>query len=116
MPIFCRPFPKSLLSADRLIASRWWEITLFFQLKEVANRMDQTRFYADHKFGLPIDLRSMVDTTMHGSGVRFVNTKDDVFLEIDRKKSGSENVKCHVFTTSNAQKNIMDKQLESGQH
>ena len=94
----------------------WWEITLFFQLKDVANRMDHTRFYADHKFGLPIDLRSMVDTTMHGSGVRFVNTKDDVFLEIDRKKSGSENVKCHVFTTSNAQKNIMDKQLESGQH
>ena len=56
-----------------------------FQLKDVANRMDHTRFYADHKFGLLIDLRSMVDKTMHGSGARLVNTKDDVFLEIDKE-------------------------------
>ena len=74
-----------MLSADRLIASMWWEITLFFQLKDVANRMDHTRFYADHKFGLLIDLRSVVDKTMHGSGARLVNTKDDVFLEIDKE-------------------------------
>ena len=84
LPIFFRPFPKSLLSADRLIASMCWKIILFFQLKDVANRMDHTRFYGDRKFGLLIDLRSMVDKTMHGSGVRLVNTKDDVFIEIDR--------------------------------
>ena len=113
----CTPFPKSLFSACRLIAAMWREISRFFQLKNIiANRMDHTRFYADHKFGLLIDFRSMADTTMHGSGVRPVNTKAGVFLEIDRKKSGSENVKCHVFTISNAQKNIMDRQLEFVQH
>ena len=110
---FCQSFADL---SPNLCSALWWEITLLFQLKDVANRIDHTRFYADHKFGLLIDLRSMVDKTMHGSGVRLVNTKDDVFLEIDRKKSGSENVKCHAFTISNAQKNIMDKQLESVQH
>ena len=106
-----------MLSADRLIVAMWREISRFFQLKNIiANRMDHRRFYVDHKFGLLIDLRSMADTTMHVSGVRPVNTKAGVFLEIDRKKSGSENVKCNVFTISNAQKTIMDRQLESVQH
>lgn len=43
---------------------------------------------------MPIDLLSMADTTMQGSGVHLVNTTDGVFLEIDRKTSGSGNVKC----------------------
>ena len=64
----------------------WREITQLFQPEEVASRMDITRFYTDHKFGSIIDLRSMADTTMHGSGVRFVNTKDGP-LPCDRKKA-----------------------------
>lgn len=51
-----------------------------------------------------------------GSSVRLVNTKDGVFLEIDRKTSGSGNVKCHVFTISNSQMNIIEKQLQSVQY
>ena len=62
--------------------------------------MDHTKFYTDNKFKLVIDLRSMTDTTMQGSGVRLVNTKDGVFLEIKRKTSASGNLKCHVFTIS----------------
>ena len=89
----------------------WREISQLFQPKEVASRMDLTRFYTDHKFGSIIDLRSMADTTMHGSGVRFVNTKDGLFLAIERKPSGSRNLKCHVFTISDSQMNIMDRQL-----
>lgn len=36
--------------------------------------MNLTEFLTDNKFGLLIDLRSMADTTMHGSGTRLVNT------------------------------------------
>ncbi|CAH3174240.1 unnamed protein product, partial [Porites lobata] len=64
------------------------------------SNMDHTKFYTDNKFELLIDLRSLTDTTMHGSGIRLVNTKDSVFLEIERKTSGSGNLKCHVFTIS----------------
>lgn len=73
--------------------------------------MDLTRFYTDHKFGSIIDLRSMADTTMHGCGVRFLNTKDGLSLEIERKPSGSRNLKCRVFTITDSQMNIMDRQL-----
>ena len=62
--------------------------------------MDHTKFYTDNKFELLIDLRSLTDTTMQGSGIRLVNTKDSVFLENERKTSGSKNLKCHVFTIS----------------
>ena len=40
-------------------------------------------------FGVLIDLCSMADTSMQGSGVHLENTKDCVHLEIDRKTSGS---------------------------
>jgi len=75
--------------------------------------MTPQKFYTDNKFGLLIDLRSMADQTMHGSGTRLVNTTDGVQLEIERKASGSGNVNCHVFVVSDSQFNIVDKQLES---
>jgi len=65
--------------------------------KHVPSKMAFTMLYTDNNFGLLIDLRSMADTTMHGSGVKLVNTNDGVFLEVDRKTSGSRNVKCHFF-------------------
>ena len=64
--------------------------------------MTLTKIYTDNKFGLLIDMRSMEDNTMHGSGTRLVNTKDGVHLEIERTASGSGNVKCHVYTISDA--------------
>ena len=78
--------------------------------------MTLTKFYTDNKFGLLIDLRSMEGNTMHGSGTRLVNTKDGVHVEIEGKASGSGNLKCHVYTISDAQMNIMDTQLESVQY
>lgn len=93
----------------------WLEISLYFQPKEVPSKMDLIRFYADKKLRLFIDLRSMADTKMHGSGVRLVNTTDSVFLKIYRKVSGSGNVKCNVFIISVSQMNIMEKQLQSVQ-
>ena len=93
----------------------WLEISLYFQPKEVPSKMDLIRFYADKKLRLFIDLRSMADTKMHGSGVRLVNTTDSVFLKIYRKVSGSGNVKYNVFIISVSQMNIMEKQLQSVQ-
>ena len=62
-----------------------------------------------------IDLRSMADHSMHGSGRRLVNTKDGVQLELERNASGSGNdkVRCHIYVISDAQMNILGRQLES---
>ena len=75
--------------------------------------MNATKFYTDNKFGLLIDLRSMADHAMHGSGTQLVNTKDGVQLELERNASGSGNVNCHIYVISDAQMNIINRQLES---
>lgn len=94
----------------------WREISCFFQPKKVGSTMDLTKFCKDNKFRVLIDLNSMADTAVHGISVRLVNTNDGVFLEIERKRSGSRSIKCHVFTINDAQMNIMDKQLQSVQY
>ena len=58
-----------------------------------------------------IDLRSMRDN-YHGSGLGLINTKEAVQLAINRKSSGSGNVKCHIFILSDAQLNIINRELE----
>ena len=78
--------------------------------------MTLAKYLASNKFGLWIDLRSMADTTMHGSGQRLVNTQDGVQLEIERTASGSGTTNCHIFTVSDSQMNIQDQQLDSVQY
>ena len=78
--------------------------------------MNLTRFYTANRFGLLIDLRSMSAHSMHCSGTRLVNTKDEVQLEIERDGSGSGNVNCHVFVVSDWEMNIQGQQLDSVQY
>jgi len=74
--------------------------------------MNLKLFLGGNRFGLLVDLRSMADRSMHGSGVRLVNTTDGVQLELERKTSGSGNINCQVFVISDAQFNILGKQLK----
>ena len=96
----------------------WQELTRHFNPHSGSGRPNMTlaKYLTDNKFGLWIDLRSMADTTMHGNSQRTVNTHDGVQLEIDRKASGSGTTHCYIFTVSDSQMNIMDRQLESVQY
>ena len=93
----------------------WNEITRHFNPSPNSDLSNMTlaKYLTANKFGLWIDLRSMADTTMHGNGQRLVNSQDGVLLEITRTASGSGTVFCHIFTISDAQLNIMDRQMES---
>ena len=75
----------------------WSEASRFF-MKEKRKRqyMNLQKFYTEDKFGVLIGLRSMASQEMHSSGTRIVNITDGVQLEIERKNSGSGDVKCHV--------------------
>ena len=95
----------------------WEEVKRFFlKTKNKTQHMNATKFYTKNKFGLMIDLRSIADHSKHGSGTRLVNTKDGVQLELERKVSGSGNVNCHIYVISDAQMNILGRQLESVQY
>ncbi|KAL9953603.1 hypothetical protein ACROYT_G041046 [Oculina patagonica] len=92
----------------------WKEVKRFYMKeKNKTQHMTLQKFYTEDKFGLLIDLRSMTDHSMHGSGKRLVNTKDGVQLELERKAGGSGNLNCHIYVISDAQMNIMGRQLES---
>ncbi|KAL9958917.1 hypothetical protein ACROYT_G035994 [Oculina patagonica] len=91
----------------------WEEVKRFFMKEKKTQHMNLQKFYTEDKFGLLIDLRSMADHAMHGSGTRLVNTKDGVQLELERKTSGSGNLNCHIYVISDAQMNIIGRQLES---
>ena len=78
--------------------------------------MNLKLFLAGDRFGLLVDLRSMADRSMHGSGTRLVNTTDGVQLELERKASGSGNINCQVFVISDAQLNILGNQLVDVQY
>ena len=91
----------------------WTQASRFFMKeKHTPQHMTLQKFYAEDKFGLLIDLRSMASQKMHGSGTRLVNTTDGVQLEIDRS-TGSEPFNCLVFIISDAQFNIINRQLDS---
>jgi len=94
----------------------WGEICRFFSNQKGKSNMTLTKFYTDNKFGLLIDLRSMEDNTMQGSGTLLVNNKDSVHLEIERKAYGSGNLNSYIYTIGDTQMNIMDRQLQSVQY
>ena len=75
--------------------------------------MNATDFSAGDRIALFMDLRSMRDNDLHGSGLRLVNTKEGVKLAINRKASGLGNVKCHIVILSDAQLIIIIRELES---
>ena len=92
----------------------WEEVKRFFlKAENKTQHMNATKFYTGNKFGVMIDLRSMADHSMHGSGTKLVDTKEGVQLRLERNASGSGNVNCHVYTISDAQINILGRQLES---
>ena len=81
--------------------------------KNRTEHMNMTKFYTKDKLRLLIDLHSMADQAMHGSGMHLVNTKDRVQLEIEQNAKDSGNMDCHIFVISDSQFNEMVEQLES---
>ena len=91
----------------------WRQVGRFFmEEKHKPQHMTVEKFYAKDKFGLLIDLHSMASQEMHGSGTRLVNTTDGLQLEIIRS-TGKGPFNCYPVIISDAQFNILKRQLES---
>jgi len=89
----------------------WAEASRFFvREKNKTEHMNLKLFLAGDRFGLVIDLRSMADRTIHGSGRRLVK------LELERTTNGSGKLNCQVFVVSDAQFNILGNQLQDVQY
>ena len=73
--------------------------------------MTLAKYLSGNKFSFFLDLRSMAGANMHGSGQRLVNSENGVQITLTRTTSGSGTVRCHIFSISGAQLNIMERQL-----
>ena len=96
----------------------WREASRLFSTKSrkkgdgiYSPNMTLAKYLTGNKFGFFLDLRSMAGTNMHGSGQRLVNSENGVQIAITRATSGSGNVRCHIFNISDAQLNVMERQL-----
>jgi len=107
--------PNMLYNKGIKSKDMWKEATRFF-VREKSKTKHMQKFYTKNWFGLLIDLPSMANQTMHSSGTRIVNSTNGVHLEIEQKTASSGTVNCHVFLISDAQFNIMGRQLESVQN
>ena len=103
--------PNRVFSQGMKTRDMWEEV--FRRFGKENSSLTSTDFFAGDRFGLFIDLRSMEDNDLHGSGMRLVNTKDGVQLTLRRNGGSGGNVKCHIFILSDAQMNIVNGELES---
>ena len=109
-------FPNRVYNEGITGIDMWNEVSRFFGTKSGGRpNMNLTKYLTGNNFGLFIDLRSMADKTLHGNGERLVNTQDGIQLTIERNTTGSGTAKCHIFSISDSQMNIMNKQLRSVQ-
>ena len=76
--------PNKVNSQGMEPREQWEEVLQHFAATNGGNRdnMDATKFYTGDKFGLFIDLRSMREGKMHGSGLELDNSKGGVDLKI----------------------------------
>lgn len=109
--------PNKVYSQGMEGKDMWEEVARHFIIAEQhETAMTPISYYTGNQFGLFVDLRSTSDNTLHGSGLRLVNSKGGVQLEMKRSTSGSGNLNCHVFVISDAQVNLLNGQLDSIQY
>lgn len=111
MKVTVNGIPKKVYSQGMKTREMWEEVNRRFGKEN--SSMTPSDFYAGDTFALFIDLITMKDCELHGSGLRLVNTKEGVQLTVNRKALGSGEVKCHIFILSDAQLNIVNREPES---
>ena len=74
--------PNKNYSQGMKIGDMWEEV--FRRSGKENSAMNAIHSYTGNRFNPFIDLRSVNDNDRHGSGLRFVNTKEGVQLAIDR--------------------------------
>ena len=109
---------SSMIYRDGLVPSDFWEeVNRFLVRKEnKTEHMTPKLFMAGDRFGLLVDFRSMSDHTMHGSGVRLVNSSAGVQLRLERNTSGSGTINCQVFAICDAVLNVLGNKIHSVQY
>lgn len=72
--------------------------------------VSRRKFYVD-KFACVIDMRTVNDEKVSGSGRKLIGTQAGVLLEIE-KEATTANLSCHVFVVSDGIVNVVENALQ----
>ena len=83
-----------------------------FFLNRKRDTMPIREFYTDDHFALVIDLRSLNDGNVVGSGKKIINAQSGVLVEIT-KVATNNHITCYTYVVSDGIVNIVNKSLQS---
>ena len=112
--------PNQLYSKGMQAYQQWDEINKYFALtskrdKETDKVAKDLNFsdtniekYFTTRFALWLDLRSIDDNTLHGSGRRIENASEGITIQIEKEQESDENLNIYLFIIQDAQINFED--------
>ena len=74
------------------------------------HNVDIASYYTD-KYALWLDVRTIDDNRLHGSGRRLENTSEGIRLQITKKAESAGKLSCYLYIFQDAQINISDAQF-----
>ena len=74
------------------------------------HNVDIASYYTD-KYALWLDVRTIDDNRLHGSGRRLENTSEGIRLQITKKAESASKLSCYLYIFHDAQINISDAQF-----
>jgi hypothetical protein len=83
-----------------------------FFLNRKRDTMPIEDFYTKNHFALVIDLRSLNDGNVVGSGKKIINAQSSVLVEIT-KVASNNSITCYTYVVSDGIVNIVNKSLQS---
>ena len=83
-----------------------------FFLNRKRDTMPIEDFYTKNHFALVIDLRSLNDGNVVGSGKKIINAQSGVLVEIT-KVASNNSIRCYTYVVSDGIVNIVNKSLQS---
>ncbi|MCG7888993.1 MAG: hypothetical protein N0C80_01725, partial [Candidatus Thiodiazotropha endolucinida] len=112
--------PNQLYSQGMKAYQQWDEINKFFALNSKRNKETNMiakelyftntilEKYLTNNYALWLDLRSIDDNTLHGSGRRIENASEGITIQITKEAGADEPINLYLFVIQDAQINFED--------
>ena len=107
--------PSAIYNQGIIKRRMFEEAQRLFEYHNDNPNMSYDNFFRGDKFAAVVDLRSICDKHVTGSGRKLTETQSGIMLEI-KKKATTTNVKCHIFVLSDGLVNIVDGNSVSVQY
>ena len=115
MKITIEGVPNSIYSQGIPMSRFYEEACRLFGTHGKNERALTSREFYKNQFALVVDIRTLNDSNVTGTGRKLVNTQSGILLEI-KKRGTTANVMCEMFVLSDGLLNVVNRDLERIQY